>query len=279
MQIFPFGKRRWGNVLGLTLLAAGWMGQAQVVTFDPASLPRGSRMIWDYAEQGMRLEVPTGFAHTDKGISANLPQNSSAYVQFGATSRPLTISHYAGQPFTLLSVDLAEYSTVANSSRSITFFGTRANGETVQQTFQLDGVIDGSGGLQDFQTFAFGPDFTNVVSVMVTNVAYALDNLAVAIATNSAASNLPPFVTLNLNQGWLRYAAPVVSFDAQARDFDGQVVRVDFYANSNLIGAGIPVNLSDWKPLTTQQLTDGLLELVDPTAGNFRQSFYRVVSQ
>ena len=92
-----------------------------------------------------------------------------------------------GSAFSLLSVDLAEYSMFF-ASPTVTFNGFKADGTAVSTSFSLDGAIDGTGPAADFQTFFFGCDFTDLIRVEVPTQGYSLDNLVVMVPEPSARS-------------------------------------------------------------------------------------------
>jgi len=83
--------------------------------------------------------------------------------------------------FNLVSVDLAEYSTVVPDARTVPFVGYREDGSSVAAFFTTDGIIDGTGPLEDFQTFYFGPEFSNLTRVEVPTYGWSMDNLVIAI--------------------------------------------------------------------------------------------------
>lgn len=84
-----------------------------------------------------------------------------------------------GSPFALMSVDLAEYSTVVPNAVTVHFIGYRVDGSIVTQDFTTDGIIDGTGPIADFQTFHFGPEFSNLSRVEIPTFGWSLDNLVV----------------------------------------------------------------------------------------------------
>ncbi len=88
----------------------------------------------------------------------------------------LTISHVNGLIFTPESIDLAEYSALF-ADEVISFFGTKADGAIVSTTVALDGVIDGAGGVDDFQQFVFPADFADIIRLEVPNSTWRFDNL------------------------------------------------------------------------------------------------------
>jgi hypothetical protein len=82
--------------------------------------------------------------------------------------------------FGLLSVDLAEYSTVVPDAVTVEFVGYRYDSSIVTTDFTTDGVMDGMGPLADFQTFYFDSRFADVVRVEVPTYGWCLDNVVFA---------------------------------------------------------------------------------------------------
>lgn len=86
-----------------------------------------------------------------------------------------------GSLFGLVSVDLAEYSTVVPDAVTVQFIGYYAGGGTITTSFTTDGIIDGTGPLADFQTFTFGSGWTGLTRVEVPGYGWSLDNLVVSV--------------------------------------------------------------------------------------------------
>jgi hypothetical protein len=120
---------------------------------------------------------PYRLARNGGGISSS-PENGTAYLQtmFGGSLECYALN---GSPFSLISVELAEYSLFFTSP-TVTFNGLKADGTTVSATFTLDGVIDGTGPITDFQPCLFGTNFSNLVKIEVPTEGYSLDNLVVS---------------------------------------------------------------------------------------------------
>jgi hypothetical protein len=114
------------------------------------------------------------------GSFTGYPENGTAYLQvgFGGT---LSFAFTNGTAFDMVSIDLAEYSTVLSDPTTVQFIGYRHDGTIVTTSFTTDGVIDGTGPLRDFQTFTFGSSFTDLVRVEIPSSPWSLDNLAVSI--------------------------------------------------------------------------------------------------
>lgn len=69
--------------------------------------------------------------------------------------------------FSLSSLDLAGFPT--DSEGTIQIIGTFADSSTISTTFTLDGVVDGSDGRIDFETFSLGTDWINLASARIVN--------------------------------------------------------------------------------------------------------------
>lgn len=134
-----------------------------VVTFDPPSYPHVSRALDSYDQNGVHFggTLSGTFTHTDSGF-ALLPNDGSAVL---AVSRAYAYFDMGGSVFGVKQVDLAEYSVYFATPQKYAFKGYRPNGATVTATFISDGVMDGSGPLNDFQTFTFPEAFTNLTRV------------------------------------------------------------------------------------------------------------------
>jgi hypothetical protein len=91
-----------------------------------------------------------------------------------------------GPVFDLVSVDLAEYSTVVPDARTVPFIGYRPDGSTVSTSFTTDGIIDGTGPLADFETFYFPSEFTGLSRVEIPTYGWSLDNLFVSVPEPSS---------------------------------------------------------------------------------------------
>lgn len=165
------------TLLMACLTAAVFAQEQLCITFDPPLVPGGFKAIDDWVEQGVRFTGPQGFSQYDSGREM-CPDNGTAYLKF--TKGPVQTLNFrsvSSIPFKLVSVDLSEYSTFKIESKMITFIGHKKNGSTVTNTFTTDGVIDGPGGISDFQTFNFSADFSDLSYVEVPTTGYAMDNV------------------------------------------------------------------------------------------------------
>jgi len=171
----------------MLLLAFSAPAQTILITFDGSPpQPRGTAYsIPQYQEAGI-LFKPLGPIDTSPpfrltrngGGIEGVPDNGTAYLQT-AYGDSLEFLPTDGATLDLVSVDLAEYSTVFPAPKSVTFLGFKHNGQMVEQTFTTDGVIDGTGPTQDFQTFYFSSRWKQLVRVEVQPTIYSLDNLVI----------------------------------------------------------------------------------------------------
>jgi hypothetical protein len=90
----------------------------------------------------------------------------------------LVFSFQNGTLFDMVSVDLAEFS-VTSTDTIVRFVGYRFDGTIVTTDLTTDGVIDGPGGQEDFETFHFGSEFSGLERVEIPTIGWSLDNLVV----------------------------------------------------------------------------------------------------
>ena len=168
----------------LLAVAARCAGQEPIhITFDgPPVQPPGTAFQIQMYEEGGMLFTPisglVGFGRIGSSPVSFRPDNGTAYLQ-AALGQTLMFRFSSLLPFDLISVDLAEYSTVVPDAVTVHFIGYRLDGSIVTQDFTTDGIIDGTGPGVDFQTFHFGPEFSTLSRVEVPTFGWSLDNLVV----------------------------------------------------------------------------------------------------
>jgi len=175
--------------------------------------------------------------------SRAFPISGKYYATFFSDQGGIHFSNTLGRAFSMVSVDLAEYSTFFHSPIDVTFIGHRKDDSAVTQTFTIDGVIDGSGPLQDFQRFYFGPQFTNLYRVDVERTydvnhylnAFCMDNVVVDVA----GTNILPTISLLHPTSGAFVPGQTIAFAADAADADGDVVAVEYLkigTETNVLG-------------------------------------------
>lgn len=161
--------------------------------FSPATLPGGSRSESTWSESGYIIHAPlhkTGqhIMGSESASSWRTPLSRGDYIAVNGTDC-LSFGRYSfqdgflerkdGKSFTPKSVDLAEYSTVYPVPIEIRFYATTANGAVTTYTFVTDGVIDGPGGKEDFQTFIFPESFTDIKKLSWASNGCCMDNFVI----------------------------------------------------------------------------------------------------
>ncbi|MFM2081640.1 MAG: hypothetical protein RL380_331 [Verrucomicrobiota bacterium] len=204
--------------IGVNLLmacAAYGQGNFQplTITFDglPVQPQNTAYTVHYYQEQGMEFtDIPlygNGFGR----VGSQTTNRASFYADNGTTilnagvGDSLSFVFANGLPFNLNSVDLAEYSTVAVELYGVFpvhFVGYHADGSTIETDFTPDGIIDGPGGLPDFQTFTF-TGWNNLTRVEVPGFD-SLDNLVVTPLPEpgTIGLGLVGFAVLAYHLGW-----------------------------------------------------------------------------
>lgn len=239
------------------------------ITFDgPPPQPPGTEYGTKYyQESGMvftpaTADVDGQFSRCGGGISY-FPENGTAYLQDGTS---LVFSFTNGILFSLVSVDLASYSVVDPDPIDIQFVGHRFDGSFVTNSF--------SGTATDFQTFQFGPEFTNLTQVEVFGNSWSLDNLVVQPG--------PPVLSI-IMMDWLYLlpddssivdiASPMLSFTTVANQSYALEFSTNLSSGSWSILPGVDWNLG---PLSNIVGDGNEIQIVDTNALASPQRFYRV---
>lgn len=171
------------------------------ISFGGGLLPRPpgtTYNVTNYYESGMSFQAvgPAGsgnmFGRWTGGPSPLLyylfSPNGTPYLQ-ATLGDSLMFNFVDGSVFSLVSVDLAEYGTQMPDAVTFPFIGYRQDGSTVSVNFTTDGIMDAIGPLADFQTFYFGPEFSNLTRVEIPAFGWgSLDNLVVFVPEPSAVS-------------------------------------------------------------------------------------------
>jgi hypothetical protein len=159
-------------------------GEITHIAFEPPTIEEGQTIISDWSENGMIFTGSNGFIHCDSNpLWGYDPVGDSAYLKFLIRpEQPMIFKSTNDMRFELYSVDLAEYSIYEHgNSKSVTFIGHKNDGSIVTQIFALDGLIDRAGPIDDFETFVFKDNFTNLCYVEIPTLGYSLDNLYLSI--------------------------------------------------------------------------------------------------
>jgi len=211
-------RRGWGQEKSLAWLAAFGLLSATAqchaqgsfqITFDgdPVQPPGTSYFVQQYFESGAWFRPlgvigpGNGFSRRGGGSPSFIPDNGTAYIAT-AFGDSLQFSFLHGSPFSLVSVDLAEYSTTVPNAVTVPFVGYRSDGSVVNASFTTDGIIDGTGPIADFQTFHFCPQFSNLTRVEIPTYGWSLDNLVVVPEPGMSIYRSPTNVVVSWSPTW-----------------------------------------------------------------------------
>ncbi len=100
----------------------------------------------------------------------------------------MAFSFPGGTSFSLLSFDLAEGGTNNPVPMTIQMIGYLHGGGALTNVFTTDGIIDGPGGLADFQTFYPDSGFTALDRIEIRSGGFSLDNVRLWVPEPSSAS-------------------------------------------------------------------------------------------
>jgi hypothetical protein len=169
------------------LVLAGSVGSAQAatITFEDHAVAAGTAhpTSGDLISGGFLFDAADDFYQLANN-SADIDNGSTYLVTEGDVSQ-VTISPTGGGPFALLSLDYAKWQTDASAAASITVTGHRSDGSSLSTTLSPGGFFGGPG--TDFKTIAFGPDWSDLLSVTLLGTGatfgtlnyFAIDNLVV----------------------------------------------------------------------------------------------------
>ncbi len=155
--------------------AEPFLSITNIVAFDPTPWPGINRSITEWTENELVFTSGgMGLHGKDRSIQ---PSNGTAYLTPGNKSHPLTwIRATCEGAIRLLSADIAEYSTVYWEPM-VVFIGHKSAGGTITNTFALDGLLDGPGGIVDFQSVTFSEAFRDLAAVEIPHPGLSLDNV------------------------------------------------------------------------------------------------------
>ena len=162
---------------------------AQIVDFD-AIVANGNQEFGTLETEGFRFTSPHAHILQDFTPSGGMAQNGSPiYIghEGGTLGQTITMQAISGGTFSLLCVDATELwinppSGFPNATE-VRLTGTFKNGSTIVRHLPLDGVVNGAGAPDDFQTFVLS-GFDNLVSVDFDGVD-ATGNLHFAIGIDN----------------------------------------------------------------------------------------------
>jgi hypothetical protein len=161
------------------------------LTFTFEGQPRGtSQQYGIYSESGMQFGMVfgPGSVYLSGGGVPGYPDNGTGYLYMpdgSLSGLRFGFNVFQSTPsvtFNLVSFDAAEYAGLGAQTLEVVGYKYQIMGPiiTVTNYFTLDGINDGTGPLQDFETFHPDSSFVNLFQVDVFNARWSLDNLVVS---------------------------------------------------------------------------------------------------
>jgi hypothetical protein len=175
-----------------TLVFGAWsqVSQAAIINFEDIPTAPGTNNI-----EGS--ETSDGFLFTSPSSHIHRVNQAGSFGDSGSTNlmihdngggnagNALTMAAVSGGAFNINSALLSE-GFVGFGAATVHVVGNIFGGGAVTTDFALDGIIDGVGGVNDFQTFNFSGAWTNLTSVTFSGVggtvnehAFSIDNIVV----------------------------------------------------------------------------------------------------
>ncbi|WP_166442568.1 S8 family serine peptidase [Phragmitibacter flavus] len=140
--------------------------------------------------------------YIQNAYTSGYPENGGFYLRSLYGDLDTDFEHKDGLPFKAHSVDLAEYSTVFPTPKTVRVTGTKQDGTTVFTQFTTDGIIDGAGPQKDFQTFQFPASFDSLVKLRFSDQPFMLDNLLVTLNGQETPPPVPPTLPVIYDVNW-----------------------------------------------------------------------------
>ncbi len=155
----------------------------------------------DVISKGFLLDPLSDHRHIFNPDFLPAPANGTNWLSVDDDygDNPLTISAVDGSAFSLISADLAEF--FIGPATNILVTGFYASGGSVSTHIVLDQIVDGPGGLPDFEHFVFGSGWSGLSSVVFDSIVsapgssegWAIDNIR--ISTIPSPTSLIAFLT------------------------------------------------------------------------------------
>ncbi|MBX3616498.1 FxDxF family PEP-CTERM protein [Nitrosomonas sp.] len=179
----------YATIFGTAVLALSGITQAATITFDDLA-PTGNGISTAVTSDGFNF-VGDHF-HIIDTPDSRVVSSGSNYLSAEAAlglGRSVTMSHAGGSLFNLIGLEVGELwlpSESLNDFSDVILTGNQFGGGVLSTTIHLDGIRDGVGGVNDFQSEAIG--WTNLVSVTITGMNssgafgdYSIDSINVSL--------------------------------------------------------------------------------------------------
>lgn len=183
-------RKRTLGLLAAFLLASSGASYSNILNFDP--LPSTENVSSSVTYGG--FDFSSGHLHTygsSPFMSGLIAYNGGTFLSLeNGLQNAITMTRRNGRLFTLGTVDVAEFYTTnlpnQPNANVLQINGYVYDGTVVSQQFTLDGILDGRGGVADFQRFTLDASlFRNLNRIEFIGLqsnglggGFSLDNLA-----------------------------------------------------------------------------------------------------
>jgi hypothetical protein len=193
-----------------SLLSVSGLANADIITFD--EVPSAEAIMTSVDSQGYHFT--SSHMHTyGCGHWDIIASNGTTHLGYeSGRGGPITMARQDGGAFSLLSLDVSEFSPNSGGDRPnaefLRIIGTWIDGSTASLDLVMDDIkADGIGGVADFDHFTLPSLFTNVVSIVFQGLRFEgrdggvlVDNLEVinGLVGTDPTTNVPEPATLAL---------------------------------------------------------------------------------
>jgi hypothetical protein len=196
--------------------------------FVIAEAAPGTRL---YATNPERDAIGNGGDSGSKFMLAPPATLPTEHPPAGVPNSGISFERVDAMLFSVQSVRLAEYSQVFAFPVVIRLVGIQQGG-VVEQLFSTDGLIDGSGGVPDFELVDLGPEFSDLLRFEILGLAgeglveagaFAVDDVVYSVPEPTTAWLL--FLGLGLAFRWLPSSGRPAAASRPAREVHRRVVE------------------------------------------------------
>ncbi|OQW39076.1 MAG: hypothetical protein A4S08_08380 [Proteobacteria bacterium SG_bin4] len=177
------------SIIGAASFVLSGMTHAATITFDDIA-PTSNAIQTAVTSDGFNFAGD--HFHIIDTFDSRLVSSGSNYLSAEDAAdlgKSVTMTHAGGSLFNLIGLDVGELwlpGESLNDFSDVLLTGNQFGGGVLSTTIRLDGIRDGVGGLNDFQSVAIG--WTNLVSVTITGVDssggfgdYSIDSISVSL--------------------------------------------------------------------------------------------------
>lgn len=149
--------------------------------------------VFDIQSDGFNFQIGSGHSHLLDDSYFGSPSNGTTHLALDddVGDNPVTMTSLNGRPFSLESLDFAEFYLEPSTRIEVT--GLFPHGGSISEILTPDEIVDGIGGVADFETAFFDSSWSDLSSVTLDSVAepdthqgWALDNIVVTVIPEPA---------------------------------------------------------------------------------------------